>query len=141
MIKNRFLLIIAGLLSSINSFSQNQVNDSIELKLNKCLDDSISTAGMCNCTIQAMNSWDKELNKSYNLLMKSLGQPNKEFLKSAQKEWILYRDKEFELINKIYYTELQGTMYYPMAWNNKLEIVKKRALELKDYFELIKESK
>lgn len=136
---NRFLLIIVGLLFCIDSFSQ--VNDSIELKFKKCLDDSLSTAGMCNCTIQAMDSWDKELNKNYNLLMKSLSQPNKEFLKSAQKEWILYRDKEFELINRIYYTELQGTMYYPMAWNSKLEIVKKRALELKDYFELIKENK
>jgi uncharacterized protein YecT (DUF1311 family) len=136
---NGFLLIIIGALFSIDSFSQNQVNDSIELKFTKCLDDSLSTAGMCNCTIQAMNSWDKELNKNYNLLMKSLSQPNKEFLKSAQKEWILYRDKEFELINKIYYTELQGTMYYPMAWNSKLEIVKKRALELENYFELLKE--
>jgi len=138
---NRFLHIIVGLLLSIDSFSQNQANDPIELKFKKCLDDSISTAGMCNCTIQAMNSWDMELNKSYNLLMKSLSPPNKEFLKSAQKEWILYRDKEFELINKIYYTELQGTMYYPIAWNCKLEIVKKRALELKDYFELLKENK
>ena len=137
----RFLLIIVSLLLSIDSFSQNQANDSIELKFRKCVNDGITTADMCNCSIQAMNLWDKELNKSYNLLLKSLSQSNKESLISAQKEWILYRYKEFELINKIYYTELQGTMYYPMAWNNKLEIVKKRALELKDYFKLIKENK
>ena len=61
-----------------------------------------------------MNSWDKELNKSYNLLMKSLGQPNKEFLKSAQKEWILYRDKEFELIN---FNELEG---WVTNWTDKV---------------------
>lgn len=59
-------------------------------------------------------------------------------LRSAQLEWIKYRDLDFKLIDSIY-DGMQGTMYIPMRVEARLEVIKKRALELKGYLDLITE--
>jgi uncharacterized protein YecT (DUF1311 family) len=135
----RVLLFVLATMLPVAAFSQNNANDSVDLKLERCLNDSFSTAGQCNCIRSVMDYWNKQLNSNYKLLIKTLSPSNKEFLKNAQREWILYRDKEFEWIDKLYYDEMQGTMYYPMAEYKKMEFVKKRALELIDYINLLKE--
>ena len=56
-------------------------------------------------------------------------------LKEAQREWIVYRDKEYRLIDSHYLSQLQGTMWHPVAAGEKMEIVKERALKLKGYYE------
>lgn len=57
---------------------------------------------------------------------------------SVQLEWIKYRDLDFKLIDTIYDT-MQGTMYIPMRIDARMEVIKKRALQLKGYLELIQE--
>ena len=65
--------------------------------------------------------------------------PNqKEALRLAQLEWLKYRDLDFKLIDSIY-DAMQGTMYIPMCVDARMEVVKKRALELKSYLDLIQE--
>jgi uncharacterized protein YecT (DUF1311 family) len=49
---------------------------------------------MIGCTVRAGKEWDKELNTNYNLLMSKLNVDEKEKLKTAQRNWIAYRDKE-----------------------------------------------
>ncbi len=132
-------LLIIFLFVSLQSFSQSEKADPIDTAYDTCLKDSSTTAGMCNCGMAAMDAWDKALNANYKLLMKALSQPTKTDLINAQKEWITYRDKEFSLIDKIYYAEMQGTMYYSMAWYRKTQAVKNRAIELKRYYDLIKD--
>ncbi|WP_435522916.1 lysozyme inhibitor LprI family protein [Chryseobacterium indoltheticum] len=95
----------------------------------------MSNAEMLECSIKAGKSWDKELNKYYNLLGAKLPKDAFEILKASQKEWIIYRDKEFKFISKLYYEVKEGTMWYIIAENKKKEIVKSRALELQMYFE------
>ncbi len=109
----------------------------IDKILASCIDKDSSTAGMTNCTYVAYDMWDKELNKYYNELMRQLPSKDKQVLKAAQKEWIEYRDKEFRLIDQIY-ARLKGTMYIPMRVNNRLGIVKQRALQLKAYSDSLK---
>lgn len=92
---------------------------------------------MCNCTINARESWDKELNKYYGLLKTKLPKEAFETLKESQKQWILYRDKEYAFISKYFYEVKQGTMWYAVAENKKKEIVKTRAVELKVYYEML----
>lgn len=53
-------------------------------------------------------------------------------------EWIKYRDLEFKSIDSVYDT-MEGTMYIPMRIATRLEVIKKRALELKDRLDLVKE--
>lgn len=123
---------------SVSVFSQNknQQENFIDIEESKCFDkQDISNAEIRKCTIKARDSWDKELNKFYNLFASKLPKDVFEILKASQKEWIIYRDKEFKFITKFYFEVKEGTMWYNIAENKKKEIVKNRALGLQMYFE------
>jgi uncharacterized protein YecT (DUF1311 family) len=93
---------------------------------------------MVECTDKAYAAWDKELNKDYGELMRTLKPSQKETLRLAQLEWIKFRDLDFKLIDSVYDT-MQGTMYIPMRVDARMEVVKKRALELKGFLDLVTE--
>lgn len=134
--KNIITSILLFLSISIFSQSKIQQENLIDLTESKCLDKKdISNAEMRNCTIQATQSWDKELNKYYDLLKNKLPKETFQILKESQKQWMIFRDKEFALISKFYFELKEGTMWHIVAENRKKEIVKSRALELKMYFE------
>lgn len=105
----------------------------IDQDLEKCLSQRNSTAGQVSCISSASNSWDKELNKSYISLSQKLSKNEKKELIEAQRNWILFRDSEFKLIDKYYFDVKKGTLFYVIAENKKLEIVKERALQIIDY--------
>lgn len=119
-----FLLVI-----NTFSFAQNKIDQDLE----KCLSQRNSTAGQVSCVSSARNSWDKELNKSYISLSQKLSTKGKKELIEAQRNWILFRDSEFKLIDKYYFDIKKGTLFYVIAENKKLEIVKKRVLQIIDY--------
>lgn len=80
----------------------------------------------------ATEKWDTELNKTYKELLDLLTTEQKEKLKIAQREWIEYRDKEIEFSNQLYY-DMQGTMWIPIAAQTKLDLTRKRTIELESY--------
>lgn len=134
--KNIISSILLFLSISIFSQSKTQQENLIDLTESKCLDKKdISNAEMRNCTIQATQSWDKELNKYYDLLQNKLPKETFQALKESQKQWMIFRDKEFAFISKFYFELKEGTMWHIVAENRKKEIVKNRTLELKMYFE------
>lgn len=127
--KSTFILFLMTI--NIFSLAQNKIDQDLE----KCLGKDNSTAGQRSCINSAHNSWDKALNKSYLSLSQKLTKTGKKELVEAQRNWIVFRDSEFKLIDKYYFDVKKGTMFYVIADNKKLEIVKTRALELKDYDE------
>jgi len=133
------LALISVLFLASLSTAQEQPQHPIDKALDACIDKNGSTAGMVECTDKAYAAWDKELNKNYGELMRAFNPKQKEALRLAQLEWIKYRDLEFKSIDSVYDT-LQGTMYIPMRISAHLEVIKKRALELKDRLDLIKDS-
>jgi uncharacterized protein YecT (DUF1311 family) len=94
---------------------------------------------MVQCTDKAYAAWDRELNKNYGELMRILKPPPKESLRLAQLEWIKYRDLDLKLIDSLYDDTMQGTMYIPMRIDARMEVVKKRALELQGFLDLVQE--
>lgn len=118
-------------LTFLNVFSLAQ--NKIDLALEKCLAQDNSTAGQRNCIISAQQSWDKELNKCYISLSQKLSKTAKKELLEAQRNWILFRDSEFKLISKYYFEVKKGTIFQVIAENKRLEIIKTRALQLKEY--------
>ena len=104
----------------------------------ECLAKDPSTAWMTACAGKAYAAWDNELNRNYNALMKGLTPKEREVLKLAQKKWLEYRDQEFKWIDTVY-GKLQGTMYITLRVNERAENVKKRALKLGDYLDLLSE--
>ena len=136
--KANFIFILSFL--SFVGISQNQIEKkyAIDIAEEKCLEKKdISNAEMCNCTIEARESWDKELNKYYGLLKTKLPKEAFDVLKESQKQWLIYRDNEFLFITKFYYEVKEGTMWYAIAQNQKMQIVKKRAIELENYYYML----
>lgn len=132
------LALLAVLLFPMMAAAQEEPAHAIDKALDACIDKNGSTAGMVECTDKAYVAWDKELNKQYGDLMRTLTPKQKEALRLTELEWIKYRDLEFKFIDSIYDT-LDGTMYIPMRIAARMEVIKKRALELQHRLELIKD--
>jgi uncharacterized protein YecT (DUF1311 family) len=132
------LATLSVILLATLAIAQEPTPHPIDQALEACIDKNGSTAGMVACTDRAFAAWDKELNKNYGELMRTLKSSPKETLRLAQLEWIKYRDLDFKLIDSVYDT-MQGTMYIPMRVDARMEVVKKRALELKGYLDLVTE--
>lgn len=128
----KICLIIIISLIPIEFFAQQ--ND-IDLKTEKCLALDNSTAGQRKCINDAEILWDAEMNKYYKLIINKLPDKTKKKLIESQRNWIKFRDTEFEFISEYYFNYKEGTIFYVIADNNKMEIVKKRANELKNYYE------
>ncbi len=140
MIKMRGWLLLVLLLLPIAAGAQEETeNHPIDKAMGKCIDKDSSTAGMSDCIGQAFEAWDKELNKNYNRLMAKLKPKEKQALKAAQLEWIKYRDTEFNLIDALYESK-EGTMYISMHGEERLRIVKRRALALASYLDFYENS-
>jgi uncharacterized protein YecT (DUF1311 family) len=71
-------------------------------------------------------------------MMRALKGAQKEALRLGQLEWIKYRDIDFKFIDSVYDT-MNGTMYIPMRIDASMEVVKKVALELKGFLDLVRE--
>jgi uncharacterized protein YecT (DUF1311 family) len=133
-------LIISGLLFILLTnltFGQDKQTDKhpIDLKIEQCLsiDSNQSTFGMINCIRTAMEEWDAELNKYYKLLMETLTTDEQKKLRTAQRQWLDYRDKEFEFIETMY-RNMEGTMWKIVEADSRNNIVRQRALELTSYY-------
>jgi len=139
--KNRVrysVLLLLVLLPTIASAQETQKHP-IDAALDVCTEKEPHTAGMVRCTEIADKKWDQELNKNYQSLMSKLKPADKLLLKSAQLSWITYRDNEFKL-NESIYDKIQGTMYIPMRIDEKMQIVKQRALALASHIDMLGEA-
>ena len=130
-----FLAPVFVLALTTAALAQEQTQHPIDKALDACVDKNGSTAGMVECTDKAYAAWDKELNKNYGELMRKLKLQQKEALRLSQLDWIKHRDLEFKFIDSMFDT-FQGTMYIPMRIGARLDIVKSRALALKNHLEV-----
>lgn len=108
----------------------------IDRRLAECMIKDETTAGMTNCLLEAYDMWDGELNRICGELRKRLRPEGRAALKAAQSEWLQYRDLEFALIDSIY-SGFDGTMYTPMRVEDRMNLLKNRAMELKSYIDLM----
>ena len=121
------------------SIAQEPTQHPIDKALDACIDQNGSTAGMVECMDKAYAAWDKELNKNYGELMRTLNAKQKEALRLSQLEWIKHRDLEFKFLDSMFDT-FQGTMYIPMRVGARMDIIKHRAVELKQNLELYRDA-
>jgi len=113
-----------------------ETNHPIDLKEAQCIEKDDSTAGMANCTKQSDDVWDQEVNKYYSLLMKKLNKDQTNKLRQAQRSWLEYRDKEIENISSFFSTK-EGAMWVNVRGANYRDLIKRRALDLKEYYDLL----
>lgn len=122
---------------SSSAFTQ-EIKHPIDSYLDSCMEVDPSTFGMVNCIESAIQKWDDELNKYYKLLVGALDEESVKILKSSETEWIEFKKKEMANIEMIY-SKLEGTMYIPMKYYAKLEIIRIRAMQISEYYRLVTE--
>lgn len=76
---------------------------------------------------------DDELNKAYQLIKSKLPEARQGELKNAQRNWIKFRDAEFELINNNWTRQNFGSSSGISRGSYRSTIVKNRVLQLLHY--------
>ena len=104
----------------------------------KCIDETSSTSVMLKCTTTAQNAWQKEIDTNIKLLKKVMPKDKYSALTKSQNDWEKFQKSEFGLINSIF-EQKQGTMYINVSSGFRREIVKQRALDLKQYYDAFME--
>lgn len=130
MIKNSFL-------TTFLFFSHHAISDNYYESINKtqeeCLSNpnTISNLDIIECYEDSYNSWDKMLNKEFQLMMKDqeLTPDFKLALKKSQQAWIKYKSLADESINR-FYDNQQGSYWKIVALINKNDLTKNKAIEL-----------
>lgn len=120
-------------------FSQDK--NPIDLALDNCLSNAPTTVQVTACFTESWEAWDQVLNQSYKEYRNLLSNKGRLALTNAQRQWINFRDEEFKRIDHHYFTELGGTMWTAAALDEKVTIIKRRALEFKSNAEDIKMNK
>ncbi|MCU0373018.1 MAG: DUF1311 domain-containing protein, partial [Ignavibacteria bacterium] len=100
--KNYLLLLQVVLFLSFSSVFSQDIKHTIDAELDECIELNSHTHGTVECIEKAIEKWDAELNKYYKLLMKELDDESAKTLKSAELEWISYKDKEMQSIESIF---------------------------------------
>lgn len=136
MIKKILLTFIISVFWALPLFAE-QV-DLIDKTEDFCIGKAVSTSDMLKCTDAARDDWGKEMNKYYNLLMKKLTAKQKNELIRTQKAWLVFRDDNAIFINSSI-KNMQGTMYLNVASGEIRELVKQRAVQLRNYYKILSE--
>lgn len=76
---------------------------------------------------------DKELNKAYKIIRSKLPKKQKQELKISQRNWIKFRDAEFEFIDNNWTREHFGSSAGISIGDYKSSIIKNRVLQLLYY--------
>ena len=101
-----------------------------------CIAKVYSTYDMSQCSYKAMDMWFKEIDKYLGLLKTVTSEEDYSNILKAQEDWKKYQESEFVALSII--MNKQGTMYQNVAVGNKTNVVKERALELKDLYDTLK---
>ncbi|WP_439882454.1 lysozyme inhibitor LprI family protein [Pontibacter sp. MBLB2868] len=137
-LKSIFLLGALLFFCSLANAQQKEKINPIDKQLKACLDtkENQTTAGMCDCTYEALDKWDKQLNVVYKALSSKLNTTAKTKLVEAQRQWVKFKEKEVELIDATY-GSADGTMWRIVRASKVLQLTKERAVELESLLETL----
>jgi len=97
--------------------------------IEKMVEKNSTTYGMHEALRTEYEELDKLLNKYYNQLMKTLNDEQKIYLRNSQREWLKFRDKEYEFYSS-YYHAMGGTMWGLVSSENRNIIMLRRIEEI-----------
>jgi uncharacterized protein YecT (DUF1311 family) len=132
--------VLAGAAAAGSGFSQKTgsgpAKHPIDAWLEQCTAKDESTAGQLSCLGEAFGKWDAELNRVYKALTTKLPETGRASLKTAQLAWLEFRDEELKLLDA-FYDPLDGSMYRLMKAADRVDLIRKRALELASYLDVL----
>jgi len=114
--------------SGVSAYAEDEKHP-IDSELEKRLEVADTTVDMMEAYAQTAADWDKLLNENYNALMETLSGEQQERLRASQREWIKFRDLEFEF-NANFWDDLGGTMWGIFPYVFQSDFIRARALQL-----------
>ncbi len=128
-----FLLLLLSLWVTLPLQSLANEKHKIDLWLDNALETGDqSTRGMREAMNRAEAMWDKEMNRAYQQLMRTLPTAQQAALQQSQRNWIKFRDTERQAIGSIVLSQ-EGTMHHLTAAHMGVELVRQRTLQLLAY--------
>ncbi len=128
--KAKISVFVLGLTLSMITFAENaKFGDDIDRTLAHCQDKAVSTQDMLACNNQAIDGWNKALNRQYQLLLKGQPEPVAEPIRQSQRDWVQYRDSYFSAMNA-FYQQQEGTIWSIVASGRKLDVIRSKAIDL-----------
>lgn len=100
-----------------------------------CIAKTSSTFEMNKCSVNAQKAWELEITNNLSTLKTLLSDEDYMVLIKSQQIWKNYKNSEFDLISRIINNK-QGTMYLNVKEGLKTDIIKQRALKLKEYIDI-----
>ena len=110
----------------------------VDAWLAACMEKDPSSQGMNRCLGQAYEKWDAELNRAYRELSARLAEGLRPSLREAQRAWVDFRDRELAWL-ATFYGALDGSMYRGMLAADRVELVRKRVLELLSLLDVLEQ--
>jgi uncharacterized protein YecT (DUF1311 family) len=125
-------LLLSLLLLSVSALAADP--EPIDAALDACLakPEGFSTAGMVECTGEAMRAWDKRLNNVYQKVMAGLDPKSRELLLASQCRWVAFREAEHEAMGGPWRRD-RGTIIRVLTMSADLSAIKERVRELQLY--------
>lgn len=133
-IKNIVLLILIAVVFS-GCTTQTTSSNPIDRAEEECIAKASSTYEMNRCSVIAQKKWEQEIQNSLDTLKKNLTEDDYAVIEKSQQAWNEYKIAEYELIDKII-SYKQGTMYSNVKEGLRTDILKQRALKLKEYINI-----
>ena len=112
--------------------------DPIDAKIKALSEKDPSTHGQMHALDEGYKLWDAELNRVYKETLAAIAPGDRAAFVSSQKAWLNFRDREFDLQTALLF-RLRGTMYGPIRIARRMEIVRQRALQLRDLREFVRD--
>jgi uncharacterized protein YecT (DUF1311 family) len=122
-------LLFLFIILTVTGAAQYQGNIFPDKELDECLRTHNSSDGIILCYNEALNNWDKRLNEVYTELKMHLDEKEKAVLLKAQRNWLAFRDAEYELIDEIY-TDKPGSIWLETRVYRRMMLTKERTLTL-----------
>lgn len=132
--KNIVLLILMAVVVS-GCATQTTSSNPIDRAEEECIAKASSTYEMNRCSVIAQKKWEQEIQNSLDTLKKNLTEDDYAVIEKSQQAWNEYKIAEYELIDKII-SYKQGTMYSNVKEGLRTDILKQRALKLKEYINI-----
>ncbi len=102
----------------------------IDVEIQECMKScNYTTVCMNNCVYEAIQKWEKEIDKNIKLLEKIMTKDQIAILHDSQKKWIIYKDAQ-QRLNAETIGTMSGTIYTNILASDQKYIIELRAKEL-----------
>lgn len=125
------IMLIARIIYDEGNEIIENTKDPIAQDLSKCAEKDGGTAGLNECYSDAINKYDEILNETYDTVMKSLDENEKQLLRDSERKWITFIQADAKLQAKL--TDGKPAANSPITLQSRIITLRKRIADLLIY--------